>query len=360
MVGVSEYIVNPRRAPRAPSRCVTQVRTGVAAFAAETEDIGPSGCQLVAPGALARGASLMLTFANPKVKGALSVEGKVAWGSPRPPWRVGVAFGEKSRESARLWFEALVAAHPGLGGYRRVPDRLPVDAMVFLAPPPSFLFDFSPEELEVLRHVAAGTTIASLRDRLVATWGESQRALFGLMSRGVVTVNRSAASHPSAWKQVMKELEAEFVPEAPRPNRTITREVPVVRGAATLHFDLDGALEFDLTPGPPPPSQAAPPSPPPRAQPPPLPRAAPPPVPRPTPLAVEAVGGEAFAGNGWRGGSRARSPEAQEYFDLGRAELAAGRGHSAMAHLRRALQLAPGDPEVAAELGRAMTGAPPR
>jgi hypothetical protein len=356
MAGVSQYIVNPRRAPRAPSRCVTQVRTGAAAFAAETEDIGPSGCQLVAPGALARGAALTLTFANPKVKGALSVEGKVAWGSSRPPWRVGVAFGEKSRDSARLWFEALVAAHPGLGGYRRVPDRLPVDAMVFLAAPPSFLFDFSPEEVEVLRHVAAGTTISSLRDRLAASWVGSQRALFGLMSRGVVTVNRSAASHPSAWKQVMKELEAEFVPDAPRPNRNITREVPVARGAATLHFDIDGALEFDLTSVAPPP--AVPQSPPPAA--PPAPSSPPPLVARPTPMAVAAVGGEPSAGNGWRGGSRARSPEAQEYLDLGRSELAAGRGHSAMAHLRRALQLAPGDAEVAAELGRAMTGAPPR
>ena len=320
-----EYIVNPRRAPRAPSRCVTQVRTGAGAFAAETEDIGPSGCQLVAPGALARGALLTLTFANPKVKGALSVEGTVAWGSQRPPWRVGVAFGERSQASARLWYEALVAAHPGLGGFRRVPDRLPVDAMVFLAAPPSFLFDFSHEEVEVLRHVAAGITIASLRDRLGASWGGSQRALFSLKSRGAVTVSGSAASHPSAWKQVMKELKAEFVQEAPA-----------------------------VTPRP---SLAAPPPPP---LPLPLPRAAPPPVARPTPLAVEAVGGEPSAGNGWRGGSRARSAEAQEYFDLGRAELAAGRGHSAMAHLRRALQLAPGDAEVAAELGRAMTGAPPR
>jgi hypothetical protein len=227
--------------------------------------------------------------------------------------------------------------------------------MVFLAPPPSFLFDFSPEEIEVLRHVSAGTTIASLRDRLAASWSGSQRALFGLMSRGVVTVNRSAASHPSAWKQVMKELEAEFVPEARRPNRTITREVPVVRGAATLHFDIDGALEFDLTPVTPQPSPA-----PPQSLPPPLPRATPPPVARPTPRVVEAVGAEPSAGNGWRGGSRARSPEAQEYFDLGRSELAAGRGHSAMVHLRRALQLAPGDAEIAAELGRAMTGAPSR
>jgi hypothetical protein len=276
----------------------------------------------------------------------------VAWGSSRAPWRIGVAFGEKSRPSAQLWFEALVAAHPGLGGYRRVPDRLPVDAMVFLAPPPSFLFDFNADEVEVLRHIAGGSTIATLRDRLGDRWSGCQRALFGLMTRGVVTVNRSAASHPAAWKQVMKELEVEFVPDVPRLGRAATREVPVIRRTATPDLDLAGAFEFDLAPAT---VEPAPP------EPPPPPRAAPPPpVARPTPRVVEALSGEATAGNGWRGGSRARSREAQEYFDLGRLELAAGRGNSAMAHLRRALQLAPGDAEVAAELGRAMTGAPLR
>ncbi len=62
------------------------------------------------------------------------------------------------------------------------------------------------------------------------------------------------------------------------------------------------------------------------------------------------------AGTGWRGGARARSREAQESFDLGRRELAAGRSSSALAHLRRALQLAPGDAEIAAEIGRALAG----
>jgi hypothetical protein len=365
---VSEYIVNPRRAPRAPTRCLTQVRAGAQSFAAETEDIGPSGCQLVAPGALARGAAVSLTFANVKLKGSLNVEGKVAWGSSRPPWRVGVAFVEKSRVSAQVWFDQLVAAYPGLGGYRRVPDRLPVDAMVFLAPPPSFLFDFSAEEVEVLRHVAGGTTIASLRDRLGADWSAMQRALFGLMARGAVTINRSAAVHPSAWKKVMIELEAEFVRELPRAGSLapILERPVAVRGSATLQQDLDGSLGLDLgfdlgpTVSPPP-------------LPTPLPMKVPTPLPTPLPashagpLATEpwaqtpaSLTGGATAGTGWRGGGRPRSPQAQESLDLGKTELAAGRSNSAMAHLRRALQLAPGDPEVAAELGRAMTGAPPR
>jgi Flp pilus assembly protein TadD len=64
----------------------------------------------------------------------------------------------------------------------------------------------------------------------------------------------------------------------------------------------------------------------------------------------------ATAGTGWRGAGRTRSADAQEAFDLGRQELEAGRTKAAMALLRRALQLAPGDAEVASELGRAMKG----
>jgi hypothetical protein len=342
MRGVSEYIVNPRRAPRAPSRCATLVHTEASDFTAETEDIGPSGCQLVAPGSLPRGQTMTLTFANPKVQGSLKVEGKVAWGSSRPPWRVGVAFGERSRAHAERWFQLLVAAHPGLGGYRRVPDRLPVDAMLFLSPPPSFLFDFTSDEVQVLRHVASGTTVASLRNRLSVNWNLFQRALFGLMGRGVVTVNRGAASHPSAWKKVMAELQAEFVPEVARASRPAPIfERPAVFGTAMPLEDVDGSLEFDLGPATSP----------------------------PPPVAVQVVAGPAMtpapgaltgaptAGTGWRGESRTRSREAQECYDMGRIELAAGRTQSSMAHLRRALQLAPGDAEIAAELGRAMTGA---
>jgi hypothetical protein len=339
---VSEYIVNPRRSPRAPSRCAALVHTPSAAWNGETEDISALGCQLVAPGAMARGLPLTLVFASPRVKGSLRVEGKVAWGSSQPPWRVGVAFVESSREQSEQWFSQLVAAHPGLAGLRRVPDRLPVDAMIFLAPPPSFLVDFTPEEVEVLRHVASGTTLASLRTRLAGTWNVSQRAVFSLLARGAVTVSRSASAHPSAWKKVMAELEADFVPEVTRSNRTVPLvERPPQR--STPHFDEELNLDLD-----------------PRFTPPPVPSPmmqtvdpAPPPPPSATPPAPHPGG--ATAGTGWRGGARTRSPDAQECFDLGRLELQAGRGHSALVHLRRALQLSPGDPEIAAEIGRAMS-----
>jgi hypothetical protein len=336
---VSDFIVDPRRAPRAPSRCRARVQSGNTTWDAETEDVGPSGCQLVAPAPLPRGAALLLALAGPGVKELLTVRAKVAWVSSQPPWRVGVAFEEASRPASTRWFELLVAARPGLGNFRRVPDRLPVDAMVFLAAPPRFA-DFSADEVLVIRHVAGGTTIAALRSHLQEAWPALQRALFALLSRGVVTVSRGAAAHPESWRAVMAELGARFVVE-PLP----AREVPGFGAVAPPSTWRQGAVEpIDLPPLEPAPDPPPAPAPPSAAA-----ALSPPAVPPPAP-------GEASAGTGWRGAGRARSAEAQEAFDLGRQELGAGRTKTAMALLRRALQLAPGDAEVATALGQAMKG----
>ena len=245
---VSEYIVNPRRAPRASSRCAALVHTPESAWKSETEDLSSLGCQLVAPKAMARGFPMTLVLANPKVKGSLRVEGRVAWGSSQPPWRVGVAFGEGSRAEAERWFSTLVATSPGLAGTRRVPDRLPIDAMLYLGPPPTFLVDFSPEEVEVLRHVAGGTTAAELRRALEPGWSGAQRAIFSLLARGVVTVSRSAAGHVSSWKKVLAQLGVEFVAEPPRP----VRAEPVPERAASRLASRSGAPEHDRNDAPPP------------------------------------------------------------------------------------------------------------
>jgi hypothetical protein len=331
---VTDFIVNPRRAPRAPSRCRVRVQTASTTWDAETEDVGPHGCQLVAPAPLQRGTPLQLALAGPGVSEPLQVGGKVAWVSSQPPWRLGVSFDGMSRPAATRWFDLLVAARPGLGNFRRVPDRLPVDAMIFLAPPPRFA-DFGADEVTVLRHVAAGVTIAALRQRLEERWPAMQRAFFALLSRGVLTVSRGAAVQPESWRNVMTGLSATFHVES-----QVAREVPAFGFAAPPPAWPQPPVEpIDLPPFEPPPE-------------PPAAEAAPPPA----PAAAAGPVGSATAGTGWRGAGRARTAEAQEAFDLGRQELAAGRSKAALALLRRALQLAPGDAEVAAELGRAMKG----
>jgi hypothetical protein len=129
-----------------------------------------------------------------------------------------------------------------------------------------------------------------------------------------LTLSRGAGTNPEAWLRVMIDLGI----------------MPVEDDAPT-----------------PPPTLAYTPLP--------LPAATPPPRPAPTP-APEAAPPGRTAGTGWRGAGQRRSADAQEAFDLGKAELAQGRVKVALTLLRRALQLAPGDAEVAAELGKAMKG----
>jgi hypothetical protein len=198
--------------------------------------------------------------------------------------------------------------------------------------------------------VAGGSTVASIRDRLGARWSSLQRAFFSLLERGVVTISRRASAHPSAWKKVMAELRADFLAEAPRS----VRPGPIIERTARKDSELDGTLDLDLDPALAPllDLSEAPPTPAPAAPPATRPSAAKPPAAGPAGSPPGPAG--STAGTGWRGDARTRSRDAQECFDLGRSELAAGRSHSAMAHLRRALQLAPGDPEIAAEIGRVM------
>jgi hypothetical protein len=263
-----------------------------------------------------------LALSTPAVGEALHVTAQVAWVSSQPPWRLGLCFDATSLLAAGRWFEKLLAANPGLGNFRRVPERLPMDAMVFLGPPPRFA-DFSADDLGVLRRIGSDATISSLRRRLQATWPVSQRILFALLSRGCLTLSRGAGTNPEAWLRVMIDL---------------------------------GVLpqEDEATP---PPTLAYTPLPLPAVTPPPRPAAGPAPSPggaAPQDADPAAVGRS--AGTGWRGAGQRRSADAQEAFELGKAELAQGRVKVALTLLRRALQLAPGDAEVAAELGRAMKG----
>lgn len=375
---MAEFIVNPRRAPRAPARCRAAVVSTQGWFEAETEDIGSMGCQLVSPKLVRKGDILQLHVTNPKVQEPLKVSGRAAWVSAQSPWRVGVAFDEGSQKDASRWFEVLVAAYPGLGGYRRVPDRIRADSTVYLGPPPRFLLDFTGEEAMLLRAIASGARIDELMARLRDRWPAAQRALFSLIARQAVTFQRGHAVHPDSWKKILSEVEASLAVEE------MGKEVPALISA----------------PPPPPPMDAF--RPPPRAAAQELPAAtpvpggraalrraetwpAPPHDPSPVldlpaedapPLEVAARGAAATgwapghgthgaltpppgapapdfagAGGGWRK-QRARSPEAQAVFDRALEELRSGSVNGAIALLRRALQLAPGDPEIAQALGK--------
>lgn len=376
---MAEFIVNPRRAPRAPARCRTAVFSQDGPFECETEDVGSRGCQLVAPRRVRKGEKVELHLTNGKLDPPLRVRGTVAWVSPQAPWRLGIAFDEESVPGAARWFERLVAAHPGLGAFRRVPEKIPVEAMVYLGPPPRFLLDFTADEASLLRAIASGARLDELMARLRDRWPAAQRALFSLMARQMVTLNRGQAAHVDAWKKVLTEVEA------------------------SLAVESLGSVGPTLTAPPPPPPAPAPaaarsaPTPAPaRRAPTPAPREAPPSWGAPTPSSgpmleladdgpsleivtpapargaarametfgrPEASGAPSGtpapradftgAGVGWRARApRLRTPEAQRIFEEALLQIEAANVNGAIGLLRRALALSPGDPEIAAELGK--------
>jgi len=98
---MAEFIVNPRRSPRAPVRCRAQVITGQGNIEAETEDVGMRGCQVISPKLVRRSEPVRLVVSHPRLREPLEVAGRVAWASPQEPWRLGIAFDESSQKFAR-------------------------------------------------------------------------------------------------------------------------------------------------------------------------------------------------------------------------------------------------------------------
>jgi len=295
--------VNPRRAPRAPARCRTAVVSAAASFDADTEDIGPYGCQVASPKGMKKGAPVRVTIANDRLPDALRVGGRVAWTSARFPWRVGIAFDESALAATTSWFERLVAAHPGMKTLRRLPERISTEAMVFLAQPPRFLVDFSADEAALLRAIGSGAAVYELVARFRVRGAEIDRALFSLLARSAVTMVRGQAVHPEAWKRILDQVEASLAVASlgKGPASLRAPQPPSAAGAVAPNPPARGGFE--------------------------RPAATPPPI-------------------------RARNDEAQELFDRGQAEFRRGNVHGAIALLRRALSLAPGDLEIGYVLGK--------
>jgi PilZ domain len=333
-----EFLENPRKAPRIRARCEASVVAGGVRFEGHTEDVGPHGCALVAPQPVARGAGIAVVLRAPEASESLQATGTVAWASPHAPFRLGVAFAEASRPAATRFFNLVAAARPGLAAWRRVPDRISYDAMIWLAPPPRLVVDFTADEVSVLRAVGTGATVFELKSRLRGRWQEAQRALFSLLTGNHVTLSRGGAVPFANWSSLLHELEAELaaaslgettssrpiarptVAPPPRPADGSPAAAPSGRyAAAQKPVDFaDGASGLDMDP---------------------------------STLELDLTPRRPQAGSGWANRPSPRSREAEEAWQQALLELAAGRSITAVALLRRALALAPGDPEVARKLG---------
>ena len=213
---MAEFIQNPRRAPRAPARCLASVVSAQGSFEATTEDVGGHGCQLVSPRLVRRGEPVQLVVAHETVKQPLRVAGRVAWASERAPWRLGIAYDDSAHPQTEAWFEELLAGVPGLSVFKRIPDRIPLDATVYLAAPPRFVVDLTPDEVAVLRALGSGISVAELRSLLRDRWQTALRALFSLLAHQHVTLSRGSSVHPDAWRRILSEAESSLAVDSLR------------------------------------------------------------------------------------------------------------------------------------------------
>jgi hypothetical protein len=180
------------------------VVSGAGLFQAETEDVGAQGCQLLGAHMLRSGERVMLEITNELVTGALRVGGRIAWASGVASGRAGVAYEVRAFPLAREWFERLVASHPGVGAFRRVPDRIAADAMVFLGVVPKRGIELSPEELMLLRCVGDGIEVRELVGAVGPRWSSAQRPFFSLLQRQYLTLMGRYSVPASCWTEVLQ------------------------------------------------------------------------------------------------------------------------------------------------------------
>jgi hypothetical protein len=202
-----EFIANPRRSPRTPARCRARVVSGTASFDSATEDVGRHGCQLIAPRPLRPGESLRVTLSDARVRAPLVAAARVAWSSARSPFRVGIAFDEEQLPASGRFVRELAEAYPSLTPPPRVPDRIPLDAVVHLAAPPRLVVDFTRDEVDLLRAIASGARIDELLARFRDRWPAIQTALYSLLARQHVSLSRGAAVLPEAWREILAHQE---------------------------------------------------------------------------------------------------------------------------------------------------------
>ncbi|ACL67677.1 type IV pilus assembly PilZ [Anaeromyxobacter dehalogenans 2CP-1] len=217
-MNLDAVIHNPRATPRVPARCEVRVRQRLWRWSAETADLGPGGCQLVSGRPVPPGRSLRVTLAFPALRCEVRTAARVVWSRPSAPGRLGLVF--EGAPSHRAWFQALAIADPAVSAAaRRTPDRLPLEARVFLGDPPPAM-GFTPDELALLRRVGSGVAVRGLLASLGGTPSERiVGALFGLVTRGLLVLEAAASPGPERWRAALAAAEAAAgVPALARPS----------------------------------------------------------------------------------------------------------------------------------------------
>ena len=199
-------LLNPRRTPRVAHRCRVEVRDRFSAWTAATEDLGPLGCQLVTPRLAAPGRELKLKIHCDAIGQTIETSGRVVWSSAESPSRLGIQF--QAERTPPAWFEVLLRADPqAAASSRRLPDRVPRQAVLHLGTPPRYLSDFSAEEVAVLRRIGAGLSVEALADQLGSAFDRVRGSIFALLARRLVVLNPYEAADPSLWTEPLATAE---------------------------------------------------------------------------------------------------------------------------------------------------------
>jgi PilZ domain len=201
---MAEFILNPRRAPRAPVRCDARIALKEGGFfSSPTSDYGPQGCQLRTPVPLAPGSRIFVELVNERLGRPVELAGRVAWASKAPPWRMGVSFDAGSLGAASGFFEALAAAYPGIDTYGRAPDRIPEDAPLAPAPPPDVVPLLTDDEANVLRAIGPGLRADALRAKLGPAFEHALNAVFALIGRRYLAIGEPDPAAAAGWARLL-------------------------------------------------------------------------------------------------------------------------------------------------------------
>lgn len=185
---MSEFVHNPRRAPRALlGRAGRVERASGGSFEGPIVDLGPAGCQVVTPAPLPPGERIVLSLGDGQVPGVAILRGHVVWTANAAPFRSGIQFDPACQDDAALLYGRLAAEHPELVDVDALPERIPYTARIVPWPREADA-GVLPGEEEVLIAVGPGSTLGELRERLGQRWPGSVSPLFALLSRRLLVL----------------------------------------------------------------------------------------------------------------------------------------------------------------------------
>ena len=195
-----DFIASERRALRLPIRYSARVEQDGVRFDGHTEDVGARGCRLVTPARLATGSHLRLVLRSEGPAAPLWVGAVVVWREDGPLCRQGAAFDAGDRQRAGVWFDELAGRHTELFHLDRVPDRLRLGALVYVARPPETLPRIGEEEAVVLRLACDRTTVSDVCSAFGPDSWRARRALFSLLGRGALTLDEAEEGDRQVWR----------------------------------------------------------------------------------------------------------------------------------------------------------------